>query len=99
MRALLRVMSVVALVLAALSPRIASAQGHAQTRQGFWFNAGMGYGSLGCQNCDGREGALSGGLAIGGTVSKKLLLGVGTNAWSKSENGARLTVGTPCTPH
>jgi hypothetical protein len=94
MRALLRVTSVVALVLAAVSPRVASAQGHAQTRQGFWFNGGMGYGSLGCQNCDGREGALSGGLAIGGTLSRKFLLGAGTNAWSKSENGARLTVGT-----
>jgi hypothetical protein len=37
---------------------------------------------------------LSGGLAIGGTLSQKLLLGAGTNAWSKSENGATLTVGT-----
>jgi hypothetical protein len=94
MRALIRVMPVVALMLAALSPRAASAQGHPQTRQGFWFNGGLGYGSLGCQDCSGREGALSGGLAIGGTLSRKVLLGVGTNAWSKSQGGARLTVGT-----
>jgi hypothetical protein len=32
-----------------------------QTRQGFWFNGGLGYRSFGCENCDGREGALSGG--------------------------------------
>src|SRR5215210_2108581 len=93
MRALLRVTSVVALVLAALSPRAASAQGHPQTRSGFWFNGGLGYGSLGCQDCSGREGGLSGGLAIGGSLSQKVLLGVGTNAWSKSESGATLSGG------
>jgi hypothetical protein len=27
------------------------------------------HGSLGCENCDGREGALSGGLAIGGSAN------------------------------
>ena len=94
MRALLRATSVVALVLAALSPRAASAQGHPQTRQGFWFNGGMGYGSLGCQDCSGREGGLSGGLALGGSLSQKVLLGGGTNAWTKSQNGATLTVAT-----
>ena len=94
MRALVRVTFVVALTLAALSPRDASAQGHSQTRQGFWFSGGMGYGSLGCQDCGGREGALSGEIALGGTVSQKVLIGAGTNGWSKSENGARLTVGT-----
>jgi hypothetical protein len=94
MRALIRATSIVALVLAALSPRAASAQGHSQTRSGFWFNAGMGYGSLGCQDCSGREGGLSGGVALGGTVSQKVLLGAGTNGWTKSEDGARLTVGT-----
>jgi hypothetical protein len=94
MRALLRATSVVALILAAFSPRAASAQGHPQTRQGFWFNGGLGYGSLGCQDCGSREGGLSGGIALGGTVSRKVLLGGGTNAWTKSENGATLTVGT-----
>lgn len=94
MRALVRVTSIVALILAALTPRAASAQGHPQTRQGFWFNGGLGYGSLGCQDCSGREGSLSGGIALGGTVSRKLLLGAGTNGWTKSENGATLTVAT-----
>ena len=63
-------------------------------RDGFWFNGGLGYGSLGCEDCDGRTGAVSGGLALGGTISQKVLLGVGSNGWTKSENGAELTVGT-----
>jgi hypothetical protein len=93
MRALLRAAAVAALVLAVLSPRAASAQ-HPQVRQGFWFSGGMGYGSLGCQDCNGREGGLSGGLALGGTLSQKLLIGAGTNAWTKDEGGAQLTVAT-----
>src|SRR5688500_7143850 len=71
----------------------ASAQ-NSQARLGFWFNGGLGYGSLGCENCGGREGALSGGLAIGGALSQKVLLGAGMNGWTKSESGATLTVGT-----
>lgn len=65
-----------------------------QTRQGFWFNIGFGYGSLGCDNCSGREGGFTGGLSLGGTLSQKVLFGVGTAGWSKSEGGATLTVGT-----
>ena len=67
---------------------------HPQTRQGFWFSGGLGYGSLGCDNCDGREGGLSGGLSLGTTLSPHFLLGVGTTGWSKEEFGDRLTVGT-----
>jgi hypothetical protein len=63
-------------------------------RNGFWFNLGLGFGSLGCQDCDAREGGLSGGLALGGTISPKVSLGIGTNGWSKSEGGVRLTAGT-----
>ena len=63
-------------------------------RKGFWFSLGLGYGSMGCQDCSGRTGGASGGLALGGAVSPKVLLGVGTNAWTKSEFDARVTVGT-----
>jgi hypothetical protein len=82
--------------IVALSVTVASSASAqiSQTREGFWFNAGLGYGSLGCENCDGREGALSGGLAVGGALSQKVLLGVGMNGWTKSESGATLTVGT-----
>ena len=72
----------------------AFAQQNTQTRHGFWFNIGLGYGSLGCQDCGGRTGGFSGGLSLGGTLSSKLLLGVGTTGWTKSENGSTLTVGT-----
>ncbi|HSR42929.1 MAG TPA: hypothetical protein VLL48_12170 [Longimicrobiales bacterium] len=66
-----------------------SANEHA--RDGFWFNGGLGYGSLGCQDCSDREGGLSGTLSFGGTVSQKVLLGGSTFGWTKSEDGVRLT--------
>src|SRR2546426_12669395 len=65
-----------------------------QLRHGFWFSGGLGYGSLGCQNCSGRTGALSGNISLGGMLSPKLLLGVSTNGWTKSDSGATLTVRT-----
>lgn len=64
----------------------------AQHRSGFWFSAGLGWGSLGCQNCGSRTGGLSGNLALGGTLSNKVLLGVSANGWTKSENGSTLSV-------
>lgn len=79
--------------LALAMARPVAAQG-TPGRSGFWFNLGMGYGSLGCQDCGGREGSWSGGLALGGALSQKVLIGVGTNGWTKSESGATLTVGT-----
>ena len=63
-------------------------------RNGFWFNGGLGYGSLGCENCDGRTGGVSGTIGFGGTVSQKVLLGVTSTGWTKSEGGVTLTVGT-----
>ncbi len=79
--------------MGALTPRDAAAQ-HPQKREGFWFNVGLGYGTLGCQDCTGREGGLSGGLALGGTINSRLLLGAASNAWTKSEDGVTLTVST-----
>ena len=67
---------------------------HPQTREGFWFNGGLGFGSAGCQNCLGRVGGGSGGLSLGGTVSKRVLLGVGTSGWYRSVDGATVTGGT-----
>lgn len=85
---------VTALTCLALLPLATAEAQHPQTRRGFWFNGGLGYGSLGCQDCSGREGALSGQLSLGGTLSDHLYLGVGTNGWTKSESGVTLTVGT-----
>jgi hypothetical protein len=67
---------------------------HPQTRSGFWFSGGLGYGSLGCDGCDGRSGGVSGGISLGGTLSPKFLIGIGTSGWTREEIGARLTVGT-----
>jgi hypothetical protein len=64
------------------------------SRRGFWISGGLGYGSLGCEDCGGREGGLSGGLQLGGSLSQKVLLGGGTSGWTKDEGGVTLTVGT-----
>ena len=65
----------------------------AQTRDGFWIGGGLGYGSLGCEGCTDRTGAPSGYLKLGTTLRQNVLLGVETNGWTKSEFGARLTMG------
>lgn len=77
---------------AATAPAAEPENRHA--REGFWFSGGLGYGSLGCDDCSGRESGLSGGIQLGGTLSPKVQLGVGTTGWTKSESGVTLTVGT-----
>lgn len=83
----------IVVVIAALAPAQASAQ-FEQSRSGFWFNVGLGYGSLGCQDCGAREGGASGTVSLGGTLGSRWLLGVGLNSWTKSEGGGRLTAST-----
>jgi hypothetical protein len=63
-----------------------------QLRQNFWFNFGLGYGSLGCDDCDERTGSATGILALGGTLSQKVILGGGLAGWSKDEGAGKLTV-------
>lgn len=81
----------------ALTPGFATAQSQSnasrpQTRDGFWFSGGIGVGSLGCEDCTRRETALSADLSLGGTLNDRLLIGAGTSAWSKEEDGLTLTV-------
>ena len=68
----------------------------AQTRDGFWIGGGLGYGSMGmsCEACadTDRVGAPSGYLKLGTTIRPNILLGVETNAWTKSELDVRVTV-------
>ena len=90
---LLRISLLTTLLLAITSPSIASAQS-THTREGFWFNIGLGAGSLGCSDCDERVAGLSGGLALGGTINKHWLLGAFSNGWTKSEDGVTVTAGT-----
>ena len=63
-------------------------------RQGFWFSAGMGFGSLSCDTCDGYANGFSGGLAAGGTINQHLLLGAGTTGWYRSSGGVWLNAST-----
>jgi hypothetical protein len=79
-------------LLLSISATPALAQ-HPQTREGFWFSGGLGYGSLGCDGCGDRTGGSSGYLRVGGTLNPHLLLGVETDGWYKSESGTTLTQG------
>jgi hypothetical protein len=84
-----------AVALLALS--IATTQATAQTtadREGFWFNIGIGVGSLGCNECVDRVTGPSGGIALGGAISRQFLLGAFSNGWVKTEDGVTLTAGT-----
>ena len=67
---------------------------NSQSREGFWFNGGLGYGSMGCENCLVRLSGASGGLSLGTTMSDRLLLGVGTTGWYKSDAGIARSAST-----
>ena len=54
----------------------------------------MGIGSAGCEDCSLRRNGLSGGLSLGGKISDKWLLGVGTSGWAKEVDGETVTIGT-----
>jgi opacity protein-like surface antigen len=90
-----------ALVMGALFGAVPAWAGHSQEREGFWIGFGAGYGSASidfdCDFCDvagdGREGSVTGFLKLGGTLNESVLLGVETNAWSKDQGGARITLG------
>lgn len=87
-RSMLRWSAMLSLATAALATPAVAQQ--PQERKGFWFNVGLGAGSLGCDDCDSRANGLSGQLSLGGTLTPRLLLGAGTNGWTKSEDGVTL---------
>jgi len=64
------------------------------TREGFWFSAGLGFGSLGCEDCVGRDDGLSGGMSLGTAVGERVLVGVGTTGFAKTVDGDMFSVGT-----
>ena len=81
---------IAALALAVIIPCSALAQEqetNKHQRSGFFIGFGLGYGALAIEDVDGTEGALSGMLRLGGTLSDKLLLGIETNGWTKTESG------------
>ena len=85
-----RIFGFLAVVLS-ISPAILSAQTKPtqQSRNdGFWIGVGLGYGSLGCGECDGtRAGALASSIRLGGTVSPKVRVGVSSDSWIDSGDG------------
>lgn len=84
MRAVTRVLTVIA-ALAAIGAGRAAAQ-RPQTRHGFWIGFGLGYGSTDF-TCDGctidRESGLTVDARAGWTLSQKLLLGGDITMWNK----------------
>jgi len=76
---------------------VAPASAADQTREGFWFGVGLGWGSADgdCDGCPGgdREGSGAGFLKLGGTLSDQLLVGAEVNAWTKDEPEGTLTLG------
>jgi hypothetical protein len=81
-------------VVGSLAIATAAQAQKAPLRQGFWFSGGLGMGSLGSDGTSSRETGISGDVSLGGTLSPRWLLGVGSSGWSKSESGGRLTVAT-----
>jgi hypothetical protein len=81
-------------VVAGLAVATAAQAQQGPMRQGFWFSGGLGMGSLGSNGGTSRETGMSGDVSLGGTLSPRWLLGVGSSGWSKSEQGGRLTVAT-----
>jgi hypothetical protein len=65
------------------TPDVNVGQKHA--RDGFWFNVGLGVGSLGCELCSDRVTGLSGGLSLGRAINEHVLFGVGTAGWARSD--------------
>jgi hypothetical protein len=61
---------------------------------GAWFHMGFGYGRAACGGCFGSSGGTSGGVVVGGAISPRVLLGVGTTGFYRSELGSSLSIGT-----
>lgn len=63
-----------------------------QTRSGFWFQGGLGGGSVGCDDCGDRTSGGTAVIALGGTLSRHVLLGASMHGWARSEDGVTLSV-------
>jgi hypothetical protein len=66
------------------------------TREGFWWGLGLGWGSASaqCDECDGEQtSGLAGNIRLGATLSPNILLGIETNGWYRSDDGDDRTLG------
>lgn len=69
----------------------------AQAREGFWFGAGAGYGSVGvsCDECSGQDRESGGAVYLRGgwTLNPRTLVGIDFNVWSKTvEDDVEMTL-------
>jgi hypothetical protein len=78
--------------ITAAAPAVENGRQH--TREGFMFNVGLGFGSLGCQDCGLRTDGLSGGMMAGWAITPKVVAGVGTSGFTRNVDGALLQLGT-----
>ena len=78
-----------ALPIATQPPPTAAPEARPQLREGFWFNVGFGYGSLGCEDCRDRLNGFSGGLSLGGTIGTERCWGSGPLASISRETSRR----------
>jgi len=89
MRAAFRTLTLAGLILGLVASR-AAAQ-HPQIREGFWVSFGLGYGSA-HEKCDGcadtTVGGVTGFVRLGGTLSRRLLLGGEIDGWTHSYGGS-----------
>jgi hypothetical protein len=79
----------VSLCLGALHAPDVRAQ--APARSGFFIGFGLGLGSFGVEDADGRESSGTGYFKIGGALNDRVLLGAESNSWLKEEGGATIT--------
>ena len=87
--------SLITLMALTMGAQLGAQASNATTpRQGNFFSGGIGYGSYGCEGCEDRVNGITGGLSFGRAVSPRLVVGVGSAAWTKSEDGARFTIAT-----
>jgi hypothetical protein len=92
----MRVLTTVILIAAIAGSLEAQSGRRPNSRQGFWIGLGAGPGSVGvdCVGCgDDRTSGFSGYVRLGGTVSRKILLGGESNGWFHSEGGVKENLG------
>lgn len=84
------------LLLASALAAATAAPAAAQTREGLFFGAGLGYGRAKVESDEfgqsDREGSWTLNLRVGTTVTERILAGVEMNGWFDSENGDSISL-------
>jgi hypothetical protein len=89
------VVSALTVLLGAAPATSLRAQSPESHRRGFWLSLGGGVGGaqISCDDCaSSRETSAVIHVALGGTLSKNFLLGVGTNVWQKKRERFTLSL-------